>query len=232
MTTGTLTDHDLEVRDAVLQQLAWDSQLDASGIGVTAAHGAITLTGVVDSYAGKLEAERAAKRVRGVRAVANDLQVRLRLERPDADIAADAVRAFELRGHLPESVQAAVHQGHVTLTGSVATLFQRAVAENAIRHVKGVKAIVNRITVTPAVVSRDIRREIVSALHRDAALDADTIKVTVDGDTVTLTGRVRSWAEQQSAEHAAMHAPGIRHVHNHLLVVWPPRDKDVEAEIC
>jgi hypothetical protein len=100
MTTATLSRTDHGTRDAVLQQLAWDSQLDASGIGVTAKNGAVTLTGVIDTYAGKLAAERAARRVRGVRAVANDIQVRLRMERTDADIAADAARALNFRAVL------------------------------------------------------------------------------------------------------------------------------------
>ncbi len=101
MTTASLTRMDLSVRDAVLEELAWDSRVDASAIGVVARGGAVTLTGFIDSYTGKLAAERAAKRVRGVRAVANDIQVRLRMERPDDEIASDAARALGLRATLP-----------------------------------------------------------------------------------------------------------------------------------
>jgi osmotically-inducible protein OsmY len=211
----------VKVRDAVLKQLEWDSQVEASAIGVTARDGAVTLTGFIDSYAGKLAAERAAKRVRGVRAVANDLQVRLKLEFNDADIALQAARAFNLRISLPHTVQAVVHNGVVTLTGTVATLFQRAVAENAVRHVAGVKGVINRIEGKPSATTRDVQREIVRALHRDADIDARHITVATSGSRVTLTGTVDSWHERESAERAAMHAPGITAVDNRLAVAWP-----------
>jgi osmotically-inducible protein OsmY len=221
MTTIALTATDLVVRDAVLQQLSWDSQVEASGIGVTAKDGAVTLTGYIDSYAGKLAAERAAKRVRGVRSVANEIQVRLRLERTDSDIAADAARALRMRITLPESVQAMVHSGHITLTGTVSTLFQRAVAEKSVKHVLGVKGIVNRITVTQGTSDRDMKREIVRALHRDAEANARAIEVHVFGDVVRLTGEVQSWHEREAAERAAMHAPGITQVDNRITIAWP-----------
>lgn len=234
MTTASLTPTDLRLRDTVLQQLEWDSQVDASAIGVTAKTGVVTLTGFIDSYAGKLAAERAVKRVRGVRAVANNVQVRLRLERTDSEIADDAARALMLRATLPDSVQAVVHDGRITLTGTVQTLFQRAVAEKAVRHVRGIKGVVNRITTTPTVSGRDVRREIVRALHRDADLDAHRVQVIVSGDTVTLTGEVRSWNERESAERAAMHASGVVRVDNRISVAWPPEltDEGMEDAIC
>ena len=233
MTTASLTQSDLRVRDAVLQQLEWDSQVEASAIGVTARDGAVTMTGFIDSYAGKLAAERAAKRVRGVRAVANDIQVRLRLDRTDADIAADAARALNLRISLPHAVQAVVHSGVVTLTGTVATLFQRAVAENAMRHIGAVKSVINRIEGLPSATTRDVRREIVRALHRDADVDARRITVTTAGSHVTLTGTVGSWHERESAQCAAMHAPGITVVDNRLAVAWPNSDEQMdELDMC
>ena len=103
MTTATLTEADVRVRDAVMRQLDWDPEVDASAVGVAAKNGTVTLSGFIDTYSGKLAAERAAKRVHGVRAVANDIEVRLRLERTDADIAQDAARALELRSMIPES---------------------------------------------------------------------------------------------------------------------------------
>src|SRR5574339_393077 len=109
MTTAAATDSSVRMRDAVIRQLDWDPEVDASGIGVAACHGTVTLSGYIDTYAGKLAAERAAKRVAGVRAVANDIEVRLRLERTDVDIAQDATRALELRSIIPETVQAVVH---------------------------------------------------------------------------------------------------------------------------
>ncbi len=139
MSTATLTDKDLRLRDAVVHQLDWDPAVEASGIGVAARSGAVTLTGSIDTYAGKLAAERAAKRVHGVRAVANDLEVRLVAGRTDADIAADAATMLKLHHEVPDSVQAAVHHGHVTLTGTTDWHYQRMQAEKAVRYIRGVR---------------------------------------------------------------------------------------------
>ncbi len=218
MATASLTDTDVRVRDAVLRQLEWDPEVDASAIGVAARNGAVTLTGFISSYAGKLAAERAAKRVRGVRAVANDIEVRLRLERTDADIAADVVRALQLRSTIPESVQAAVHNGHVTLTGKVGWLFQKREAEKALRHIPGVRNVMNRITVAPRAVERDVRHRIVEALHRNANIDARRITITVSEDKAILTGSVGTWLQRESAERAAADAPGIAHVENRIVI--------------
>lgn len=201
-----------------MRQLDWDPEVDASAVGVVATRGTVTLTGFVDTYPGKLAAERAAKRVHGVRAVANDLDVRLRLGRTDADIAQDAARALELRDGIPENVQAAVHGGHVTLTGTVACLYQKAGAEEAVRHVRGVRHVFNRIIVKPPAVSRDISRRIVSVLHQHADVDARNIAVSVSGDTATLTGTVGTWLQRESAGNAAANAPGIAHVDNRIVV--------------
>ena len=220
MSIGTLIPADKHTRDAVLQQLEWDSQFDASDIGVTARDSVVTLTGFVDSYGAKLAAERAAKRVAGVRAVANDIEVRLRLERTDSEIAADAARALEMRPKLAEIVQAVVHRGHLVLTGHVPTLFHRVVAAKAVRHIRGVKSVTNRITVSPEATARDVRKEIARALHRNATTHGRHIEVTVSAHKVTLTGRVVSWHEREAAEQAAMHAPGITEVDNQILVSW------------
>jgi osmotically-inducible protein OsmY len=221
MSIATLTQTDLRIRDAVMAQLEWDAGVDAEAVGVAAKDSVVTLTGFTSSYASKLAAERAARRVRGVRAVANDIQVRLRLERTDADIGADAAKALNLRTTLPDSVQAMVHAGHLTLTGTVPTLFHRALAEKAVRHISGLKGIVNRITVLPTASVTDVRRGIARALHRDATIDSRAIAVTVESTKVTLTGQVRTWQERDSAERAAMHAPGITEVDNRITVAWP-----------
>jgi osmotically-inducible protein OsmY len=220
MATSTLTPTDLRLRELVQQQLEWDTQVDAAGIGVTARHGVVTLSGVVDSYAGKLAAERAVKRTRGVRAVANNLQVTLRQPRSDTDIATDAARALETHLILPPTVQVVVHNAHIVLTGTVHTLFQRVVAGKALRYVKGIKSLVNRVVVVPAASADDVRPRIVRALNQDAAVDARGINVVISGNAVTLTGTVRSWHERESAERAAMHAPGITHVENLIAVQW------------
>jgi osmotically-inducible protein OsmY len=233
MTTSTLAPADLTLRDRVLQQLGWDSQVDASGIGVVARSGVVTLSGVIDSYAGKLAAERAVKRVRGVRAVANDLQVTLRHPRSDTDIATDAARALDTHLTLPPTVQVVVRNAHVVLTGTVRTLFQRVVAEKALRYVRGMKSLVNRVVVVPAPSTTDIQPHIVRALEQDADVNARGLEVVVSGDTVTLTGTVRTWHERESAERAVMHAPGITHVENLLAVEWPDElVSDAQDEIC
>jgi osmotically-inducible protein OsmY len=228
MSTATLSEADVRVRDGVMRQLEWDPQVEASAVGVAAKDGAVTLTGYIDSYAGKLAAERAAKRVRGVRAVANDIEVRLKLGRTDADIAADVVHAIELRSTIPEAVQAAVHDGHVTLTGKVYWLFQSQDAERVVHHIRGVKGVQNYITVAPLGVVKDVRHRIVAALHRNANVDAQHILVAVTGDTAVLTGTVSTWLQYEAAEDAAAGAPGIARVDNRL-VVEPPAAVD---ELC
>jgi osmotically-inducible protein OsmY len=228
MSTATLTEADIRVRDAVLRQLEWDPSVEASAVGVAAHNGAVTLTGYIDSYRGKLAAERAAKRVRGVRAVANDIEVRLKLARTDADIAADVVRAMELRSTIPDTIQAAVHDGHVTLTGKVQWLFQKQDAERVVHHIRGVRGIQNYVTVTPQSVTKDVRHRIVEALHRNATVDAQHILVTVTDDTAVLTGTVGSVPQRDAAEDAAMHAPGIIRVDNRIVV--EPREH--ADELC
>jgi osmotically-inducible protein OsmY len=231
MSTASLTDSDVRVRDAVLRQLEWDPEVDASGVGVAAKNGAVTLTGYIDSYSGKLAAERAAKRVCGVRAVANDIEVRLKLARTDADIAADVVGALQLHSSVPEGVQAAVHHGRVTLTGRVDWLFQSREAEKTVRHIRGVRSVINHIAVAPRAVERDVRHRIVEALHRNANIDARHITVTVSGDRAVLTGTAGSWLQRDSAERAAADAPGVAHVENRIEV--EPRSLDaVPDEIC
>lgn len=228
MSTISLTDLDLRVRDHVMRQLEWDPEFDASGIGVAAKNGVVTLTGYIDTYAGKLAAERAAKRVRGVRGVANDLDVRLKTGRTDADIARDAVRALELRPTVPATVQVAVHDGHVTLTGRVGWLYQSRDAEKAVRHVRGMRGVFNHIEVAGGAVARDIKHRIVQALHRNADLNAHRVAVDVAGDIARLTGSVTTWQQRETAERAAASAPGITCVKNEILVE-PPEPVD---EIC
>lgn len=229
MSTATLTNKDLRVRDAVMQQLEWDPALDASGIGVTARGGAVTLTGSVNTYAAKLAAERAAKRVYGVRAVANDLEVKLAVGRTDADIAADAAATLRLHHEVPDSVQAAVHHGHVTLTGTADWHYQRLQAEKAVRYIRGVRHVIDYIAVVPRVVGKDLRRSIAQALYRNAALDAKGIDVTVTGSVAHLKGTATTWLQRDTAERAAYDAPGITFVDNQVVV--DPPDGDV-CEIC
>lgn len=231
MTTMTLTEADVRVREEVRRQLDWDPDVDNSAVGVVAKTGVVTLTGFIDSYAGKLAAERAAKRVRGVRAVANDIEVRLRLERTDADLARDAARALELRIGVPDGVQAVVHNGYLTLTGKVSWIAQKKNAEKAVQHIRGMKGIFNHIEVTPDRTQHDVRKRIVEALHRNADVHARHISVGIGGDIAVLTGTVASWREREAAERAAGDAPGIRWVDNRIVVESDDRPGDAD-EIC
>jgi osmotically-inducible protein OsmY len=232
MTTATLTGTDVRLRNFVVRELDWDPDVDAGAIGVAAKDGVVTLTGFVDTYAGKLAAERVAKRVRGVRAVANDVTVRLTVERTDADIAADAAAALKLLTTVADKAQITVHHGHVTLTGKVQWLTQRQSAEAAIHHIPGVRAVVNYIEVSPKPALRDVHRRIVAALHRNADIDARNVRVDVAGDVVTLMGTVVSWPERDAAERGAAGAPGIRRIDNRILVAPAALDDVDEFEIC
>jgi osmotically-inducible protein OsmY len=222
MTTATLGSGDIRTREAVVHEFEADPRFDASAIGVTAKQDAVTLSGFVDTYAAKLAAERAAKRVRGVRAVANDIQVRLRLARADDEIARDAARALELRNTVPVGVQAVVHGGHVTLTGHVGWNFQREAAENAVRYIPGVLEVLNHVDVVPAASSKDVSRHITASLHRHADINAKHVDVAVAGSVATLTGWASSWAERLAIERAAADAPGISRVDNRLEVRGTP----------
>lgn len=230
MSTAGLSGTDIRLRSAVQRQLDWDPEVDDSGVGVTARDGVVTLTGVIDSCAGKLAAERVAKRVRGVRAVANDLIVRVAVERTDTDIATDVVRALRLRAGIPDQIQAAVHNGHVTLTGTAEWMLQKEQAAETARHVRGVCSVFNHIDVAPRTTQRDVHRRIVEALHRSADLDARHVEVAIEDDKVVLTGTVRSWSQREAAEDAANRAPGIRMVENRIIVApGQPPDEDDEA---
>ena len=221
MAPETMTGTDFRVRDNVMRQLAEDPRVNADGVGVTAVDGAVTLTGFIDSYEGKLAAERAAKRVRGVRAVANDIKVKLRLSRTDDEIAHDAARALRLRASVPERVQATVHDGHITLTGQVSWLFQGEVAEDAVRYLPGVVSVTNRIDVVSTATPRDIRKRITESLHHMADVDARHIDVAAAGGLVTLNGEVSSWAERDAAGIAAAITPGVTKVDNRLRIRRP-----------
>jgi osmotically-inducible protein OsmY len=231
MSTAAIIETDLRLRDAVIRQLDWDPTVDASALGVAAAEGVVTLTGFIDSYAGKLAAERAVKRIRGVRAVANDIVVRLRQPRTDEIIARDCANALANPPALADVVQPVVRYGHVTLTGRVQWLFQRELAEDLVRHVRGVLGVHNHITVIPRATERDVTQRIVRALHHDADVDARHITVSVDAHTVTLAGTAATWAQKDAAERAAGQAPGVTHVNNHITIVCAPHAEPVD-EIC
>ena len=233
MTTASINQIDVLLRDAVVHQLDWDPEVNASAIGVAAKDGVVTLTGFIDTYTGKLAAERVVKQVRGVRAVANDITVRLLFGRTDPDIAHDAAQALRLRPSLAENVQAVVHSGRVTLTGTVEWVFQRDRAADAVAHIPGVLGVINQITVNPKARLRSVQRRIVRALHRNADLDARHMSVIVSDDVVILKGTVGSWLQRDAAERAAGSAPGIRRVDNEIVVEpREPHEFEPPDEIC
>lgn len=215
----TLTVLDQRLRDSVMHQLAADPQVDASLVGVSAQEGVVTLSGYVDSYAEKLAAERSCRRVYGVRALANELEVRLTTERIDPEIARDALESLKNRIDVPLGIAVTVRNGHLTLSGVVEWMYQKAAAERAVKYLRGVKGVFNQITLKPVVVQKDVQKRIVEALHRHADIDARGIHVETDGSRVTLSGSVRSWMEKDEAQRAAWRVPGVAVVDNRIAVV-------------
>jgi osmotically-inducible protein OsmY len=213
------SDNDIK-RDVELE-LRWDPDVDSDDIGVSVKDGVVTLTGFVRSYSAKFEAERDAKRVSGVTAVANDLEVRLPSsdERPDPEIAREAVAA--IKSQLPysyEHITPVVNNGWVNLEGEVEWNYQKEFAERAVRRIKGVKGVSNLIHIKPRVAPSEIKRKIEEALKRRAELEANEITVEANGSEVILRGKVRTWAERKEAERAAWQAPGVTKVDNRLTV--------------
>ena len=212
---------DAQLKKDVLTELAWDPGVDAAHVGVAVHDGVITLTGHLSTYAEKSAAERAVKRVAGVRGVALELDVKLAPQHrlSDAEIA-DAVRtAFKWHALIPEDrLHFTVENGRVTLTGLVDWEQQRHNAEAAVRPLTGVVGVVNKIHLRPREAPEHVAQRIQDALARYAQDEAGRIEVTVHEGTATLRGSVHSWAEQAVVQHAAWSAPGIRRVVSQLKV--------------
>ena len=210
---------DSELRRDVLRALEWDPSIDAQSIGVAAKNGVVTLTGYVPSYSDKWEAERIAKRVAGVTALANDVEVKLSSERTDPDIAEAARSSLKSDSRVPaDRVRVVVERGWITLEGTVDYYYQKSAAESDVRNLAGVRGVTNALAVTPKVSPTEIRMKIEEALKRSAQLDANRISVEAQGGKVILSGTVRSWAERQEAEMAAWAAPGVSQVENRISV--------------
>jgi osmotically-inducible protein OsmY len=212
---------DSQLQRDVLDELAMEPDVDAAHIGVSVNDGIVTLGGHVRSYVEKSAAQRAAKRVHGVKAVVDEVDIKLpgRSRHSDEDIAAEVIRA--LRSHLlvaPLDITATVRDGRVTLEGTVEWKYQKDAAEDAVRHVPSVRGVTNLIEVKPRVAPEQVKSKIEEALERDAVLDAGRIAVEVDGGKVTLRGVVRSLHQKEKAEQVAWSAPGVYHVENHLTV--------------
>jgi osmotically-inducible protein OsmY len=215
MKTASTLQHD------VLEELKWTSGLKAGEIGVAAHEGVVTLTGHVESYLQKRNAENAAKRVHGVRGLANELVVKLpaSMERDDTDIAEAAVHALQWHSSVPEDkVTVSVRNGWVTLEGELEWFFQKESAHHAVKNLTGVKGVTNSIEIKAKATVGDVKQKVEAAFKRSAEVDARGVVVEVADSRVILSGQVRSWSEYEEAEWAAWSAPGITDVDNRLTV--------------
>jgi osmotically-inducible protein OsmY len=217
---ATMIRTDRDIQSDVLDEFAWDPEVKASEVGVQVDDAVVTLTGDVESYAIKLAAAKAAQRVEGVRAVANELTVKSPLAHTDTDIAKAAASSLEANSAVPaDAIEVTVQMGMVTLRGEVDWDYQRTAAVNSVRYLRGVRDVINLIRIKqPKVSATEVFAGIERALLRAAEIDADRIRVHTDDGHVTLTGTVRSWAEKQSAGNAAWRAKGVTDVTNNIEV--------------
>ena len=216
--------NDLQLQQRVIDELEFEPSVKAAHIGDSVRDGIVTLSGHVDSFIEKFAAERTARRVKDVKAVAQELEVRLPSERKTADdeIAARAIKILSWDAVVPhDRVGVKVEHGIVTLTGQVDWQFQRAEAEYDMRKLGGVKAVINDIVVAPKVQSEDVRAKIHAALERNAEIEAKNVTVTVSGGKVTLAGKVNAWTEREAIERAAWSAPGVTQVEDRIELARP-----------
>jgi osmotically-inducible protein OsmY len=220
---GEAMKSDLNIRTDVENELRWDPSLDDKDVLVKVDDGVVTLHGSVPHYSDRWSAEVAAKRVAGVRAIANDIEVKIPKpgERSDTDIASAAANALTWHFAMESSdVKVVVKQGWVTLSGHVPYGYQKTVAESTVRYLLGVKGVFNDIEVRPAVKATDVKQKIQNAFQRQASLDAKDITINVDDSAVVLRGTVHSWREKDDAANAAWAAPGVTKVENRLQIQY------------
>jgi osmotically-inducible protein OsmY len=210
---------DFQLQQDVMDELRWEPRVDHANIGVTAKGGVVTLAGFVPDYAQKLAAEAAARRVAGVRAIAEEIQVRFAVDpkTTDAEIAQRILDRLSWDVTAPEGIKIKVEQGRVTLTGQVDWNYQKEVAGRAASRTTGVTTLTNLIDVKIKPSPADVRERIVAALRRSSELDANAINVSVHGSTVKLSGRVKGWNERRVAESAAWSAPGVSKVEDQIV---------------
>ena len=209
---------DLDLQKDIYEELRWAPEVTASDIGVAVTNGVVTLTGDVSNYAEKKAAEEAARRVLGVKAVAEELQIKRPNVHHDAEIARFAVGALQSHVWLPDGITVTVENGIITLAGEVARLYDKQMAEETVRYLDGVTNVRNDIVVVPNVPPVAVKENIERALERNAAFDAENVTVTAHGTKVVLGGTVRTWAERKQAVEAAAAAPGVSEVTDNLVV--------------
>jgi osmotically-inducible protein OsmY len=214
---------DLQLRQDVLDELEFEPSIDAAHIGVSANRGVITLTGFVRSYAEKTAAEHAARRVKGVKAIAEEIEVRLPSDtkHSDDEIAARAVDILKWQVGVPaDRIKVKVEKGLVTLSGDVDWQFQKTEADHIVHKLTGIVDVVNQIRIASPVEAVAVKEKIQQALQRNAELEASHITVQTDGGKVILSGKVRAWYERDIAERAAWSAPGVTEVQDHLTIEY------------
>jgi osmotically-inducible protein OsmY len=221
MAVTSETRTDAQIQSDVLAELKWEPRVQPNEIGVVVKNGVVALTGVVDAYTKRWAAEDAAHRVRGVKAVANDIEVRLSRDekKTDADLAEAVVRALEWDAFVSiDDLDVTVEKGWVTLKGQVEWHYQKRDAERVVRRLTGVTGVTSLITVKPRVAASELKQKIEKAFIRSVETDAKRITVEVDGDSVILKGTVKSWAEREEAEREAWAAPGVASVDNRITI--------------
>jgi osmotically-inducible protein OsmY len=214
---------DAEIRRDVESELQWDPSIDDSTIGVLVRDGVVTLTGEVAHFGGKWIAEDITKRVKGVRAIANEIQTKIPASgmRSDTDIAAAAANALRWNvATVGSQIQPVVKDGVIALSGEVQWGFQKTSAANAVRNLVGVNGVVNDIRVTTAIKVTDVKQKIEDAFKRQAIVDSKAIDINVKDSTVTLKGHVRTWQEREDAALAAWAAPGVGNVENQIYLQY------------
>ena len=212
---------DAQIQTDVTNELRWEPRVCHEAIGVAVHEGVVTLSGNVPTYAEKMAAEKAAMRVGGVKGIAEEIEVRLKGDhlRNDAEIVEAVVHILRWNVWAPETVQAKVEKGWVTLSGEVPSEYHRLSAANSARFLAGVTGVTNNIKLKPKVKLENVKKVIEEALVRDAALDADHVNVASDGSAVTLSGDVHSYFEKRAAGSAAWRAAGVCSVENNIRVV-------------
>lgn len=215
---------DASLRDDIIEELNWEPSVDSSKIGVAVKDGIITLSGTVPSLIEKMDAEKAVKRVEGVRAVVQNIDVKLKSSsiRTDAEIAEVAIKNLKWNTNVPEeNVILKVEHGWITLEGEVLWNYQKEAAKSAVKGLIGVKGVNNFIKVKSKIQPENLTQKIKNSFLRNASIDADNVKVEVIGNKAILKGTVQSWPEKRQAEKAVWSAPGIFEIENKLEIKHP-----------